>query len=80
MEKKIEGCFDASGVLIIVNNICKDLDHINAKSFVELCLSFTKLSGSLGKLIAWGFQGTYFKNINSYRHFHKMQNSFHPYQ
>lgn len=33
-----------------------NLEKVNVKDFITLCLCFTKLSNSMGKLVAWGFQ------------------------
>ncbi len=50
--------FDAAAVVLRLAEISKNYDSVSGQTFIDLCLSLTKFSSSLGKLIAWGFQGT----------------------
>ncbi len=61
MEKKEEGRFDVACVAARLKAINSKLDHISISEFIALCLSFTKLSGSMGKLVSWGFQDIFSK-------------------
>ena len=64
MEKKEDSKLDVAGVVTQLVDINKDMEHINAQAFIDLCISFTKLSSSLGKLVAWGFKGIAHKVIS----------------
>ena len=61
MEKKEESRLDVASVVAQLKAIDTNLDSISIVEFVALCLSFTKLSGSMGKLVAWGFQDIFTK-------------------
>ena len=53
--------------------INEDQTKVGIQEFHDLCKAFTKISGSLGKLVAWGFEGTFC--ALHHRHPHQMQDS-----
>jgi len=63
MEKKSdqEACFDVSAVVNQAKTLNSNIDALSSKEFVTLCLMFTKLSSSMGKLVSWGFQDIFCK-------------------
>ncbi len=56
MEKKVEQ-FDYKIALQQLKELNEDQTGVDIVKFHDLCKNFTKLSGSLGTLISWGFEG-----------------------
>lgn len=54
--------FDYEAVLKRLNELNSDTGKIGIQDLHDLCKDFTKLSGSLGSLISWGFKGISFQN------------------
>ena len=56
-----EGKLNVSAITSRLTMINKNLEKVNVKDFIQLCLCFTKLSNSMGKLVSWGFQDIFTK-------------------
>lgn len=61
MIKKEEEKFNPAEVLIKINKVNENAKQVNLKYFLDLCKYFTRLTGSLGSLVSWGFEGFLFK-------------------
>ena len=48
-------------IISILKQMDSNLEQINVRDFMKLCLCFTKLSNSMGSLVAWGFQDIFTK-------------------
>eukprot|EP00826_Nyctotherus_ovalis_P050462 TRINITY_DN6182_c0_g3_i2.p1 TRINITY_DN6182_c0_g3~~TRINITY_DN6182_c0_g3_i2.p1 ORF type:complete len:224 (-),score=70.91 TRINITY_DN6182_c0_g3_i2:186-857(-) len=48
-------------IVASLKQIGSNLEQINVHDFTSLCLHFTKLSSSMGRLVAWGFQDIFSK-------------------
>jgi hypothetical protein len=59
MEKKADALrFDTVGMTALLKEMNADQKGVNLQNFCVLCNNFVKLSGNLGSLVAWGFDGT----------------------
>jgi len=61
MEKGQGSYFDYNSVIKMLDELNADESKVNIQKFHDLCKSLTKLSGSLGKLISWGFEDIHSK-------------------
>ena len=50
--------FDHKQALILLKQLNDDKDKIDVRLFHDLCKMFTKMSASMGSLVAWGFDGS----------------------
>ena len=59
MKKKEElSPFDSAGMIALLKTVNADQKSVNLEQFYEVCKGFVKLSGNLGSLVAWGFEGS----------------------
>ena len=56
-KKSVDTKFDYEGVMARLTVLNADTKRIQLDQLHDLCKTFTKLSGALGSLVAWGFQG-----------------------